>query len=126
MGCGCRGESGLASSAVARTPSFGRRLGTRIRARRTALGWSQATLAEAVGVGGNYVGILERGVKLPTLDTLVAIAKALKCSPAELLDDRPAKDPWVDEVVAVAATVPRARRELVLAVLKTLASHAAG
>lgn len=107
---------------MARPRSFGARLGARIRARRKAKGWSQATLAEAVGVGANYIGILERGVKLPTLDTLVALAKALGASPADMLDDARAKDPWVDEVVTVAATVPKGRRELVLAVLKAMAS----
>lgn len=73
-------------------------------------------------MGANYVGILERGQKLPTLDTLVALAKALGCGPAELLDDGQTKDPWVDELVTVAATVPKARRELALAVLKAMAT----
>lgn len=108
--------------AVAGRRSFGERLGARVRARRGAKGWSQAELAEAVGVGANYVGILERGQKLPTLDTLVALAKALGCSPAELLDDGATRDPWADEVLAVAASVPKARRDLVLAVLRALAS----
>lgn len=113
--------------AVARPRSFGVRLGARIRAKRTAKGWSQAQLAEAVGVGANYVGILERGVKLPTLDTLIKLAKALGCSPAELLGDtRAAKDPWLDEVAAVAASVPKARRELALAVLKVMTMNATG
>lgn len=110
---------------MARPRSFGARLGARIRARRTAKGWSQAALAEKVGVGANYVGILERGQKLPTLDTLLSLAKALGCGPAELLDDgQSARDPWVDEVVTVAATVPKARRELALAVLKAMATAA--
>lgn len=112
---------------MARPRSFGARLGARIRARRTAKGWSQAELAEAAGVGANYVGILERGVKLPTLDTLVSLAKALGVSVADLLDDsRGVKDPWLDELVAVAASVPKGRRELVLAVLKAMAAQATG
>ena len=111
---------------MARPRSFGARLGARIRARREAKGWTQAHLAEKVGVGPNYIGILERGQKLPTLDTLVRLAKALGCSPAELLDDTRAKDPWVDELAAVAATVPKGRRELVLAVLKAMATAASG
>ncbi len=111
---------------MARPRSFSVRLGSRIRARRKAKGWSQAELAEAVGVGANYIGILERGQKLPTLDTLVAVAKALGCSPAELLDEVQAKDPWLDEVIAVAGSVPKARREIVLAVLRAMASQPTG
>ena len=37
---------------------------------------------------------------------------------------RSSKDPWVDEVLTVAATVPKGRRELALAVLKTMATAA--
>jgi transcriptional regulator with XRE-family HTH domain len=111
---------------VARPRSFSVRLGSRIRARRKARGWSQAELAEAVGVGANYIGILERGQKLPTLNTLVAAAKALGCSPAELLDDARAKDPWLDEAMTIVASVPKARRELALAVLKAMASNSTG
>nr|MBK7068040.1 hypothetical protein [Deltaproteobacteria bacterium] len=62
--------------------------------------------------------------KIAAIDTLFAIAKALGCSPAELLDDAHSKDPWVDEVLTVAATVPKGRRELALAVLKTMATAA--
>ena len=80
--------------------SFGARLGARIRARRTAKGLSQAALAESADVSANYIGVLERGVKLPTLDTLVALAKVLGCSAAELLDDPRAKDSWLDELVS--------------------------
>ena len=112
---------------VARSRSFGARLGARIRARRNAKGWSQATLAETVGVGANYVGVLERGAKLPTIETLVAVAAALGCSPAVLLDDGAATaDPWMAEIVTVAATVPKPRRELVLAVMKAMTSPGSG
>lgn len=90
-----------------------------------AAGLSQAALAEKVGVTPNYVGILERGEKLPTLDTLVALAKALGVNAGELLDDTRG-DAWLDEVIAVAASVPKGRRELVLAVLKAMATPAGG
>jgi transcriptional regulator with XRE-family HTH domain len=115
-------RSGLLSAPWQAVAALAKKLGARVRARRGVKGWSQAELAEAVGVGANYVGILERGQKLPTLDTLAAFAKALGCSPAELLDDGVARDPWADEVLAVASSVPKARRDLVLAVLRTLAS----
>lgn len=75
----------------------------------------------------NYVGLLERGLKLPTLDTLLALAKALGVGVAELLDDsRGHNDAWLDEVLAVATSVPKGRRELVLALLKVLAAQPSG
>jgi len=102
--------------------SFGARLGSRIRARREALGISQAALAERVGVFANYVGVLERGLKLPTLDTLVKIGTALRVSAGEILGERAVKDDWIDEVVAVAATVPKTMRPTALAVLRAVAT----
>lgn len=102
--------------------SFGARLGARLRARREALGLTQAALAERAGVTSNYVGVLERGLKLPTLDTLITLAKSLEISPAELLGDVGVKDRWVDDVLAVASSVPESRRDLALAVLKTIAT----
>ena len=70
----------------------------------------------------NYIGVLERGLKLPTLDTLVLIAKALDMSPAELLGDVRPKDPWLDDVLAVGSAIPEARRAIALAVLKCVAT----
>jgi transcriptional regulator with XRE-family HTH domain len=102
--------------------SFGVRLGARIRARREALGLSQAALAEKVGITPNYVSNLERGLKLPTLDTLVAIAKAINVPSSELLGESRA-DPWLEDVVTVAVTVPKALRPVALAVLKAMATQ---
>lgn len=107
---------------MGRPRGFGARLGARIRARREALGLTQAKLAEKVGCTSNYVGVLERGLKLPTLDTLVRVAKALEMSPAELLGDLRPKDVWVDELLAVATSIPESRRALALAVLKVIAT----
>jgi transcriptional regulator with XRE-family HTH domain len=106
--------------------SFGARLGARLRAQREALGWTQARLAEKTGVTSNYIGVLERGLKLPTLDTLVLLAKALDMSPAALLGDVRPRDQWLDDVLAVASTIPESRRGLALAVLKALATWKSG
>lgn len=102
--------------------SFGVRLGARLRARREALGWSQAELAEKVGISANYVGVLERGLKLPTLDTLVVLARRLGVPVSELLGEV-RSDPWIEEVVTVAATMPRPLRAVALAVLRAMAAQ---
>jgi transcriptional regulator with XRE-family HTH domain len=70
----------------------------------------------------NYVGVLERGEKLPTLETLVVIARRLGVGVAELVGDEAKTDPWVDEVVAVASSVPKGSRNLALAVLRAVAT----
>ena len=101
--------------------SFGARLGGRIRALRGAKGWSQAELAEAVGVTSNYIGVLERGQKLPTLETLVAIAKALGVAPGERLGAGE-QDGFLDDLVTLGKAVPASRRQLVLDVLRAIAT----
>lgn len=103
--------------------SFGARLGARLRAQREARGYTQAKLAERVGVSPNYLGVLERGVKLPTLDTLILVAKALEVSPAELLGDVRPQDPWVEDVLVVACSMPESRRGLALEILRVIATH---
>lgn len=99
-------------------------LGARVRARREARGWSQAHLAEVVDLTPTYLGTLERGEALPTVQTLVALAKALGAQPAELLGDVQHKDRSLDEVIAVAVTVPASARPLVLALVRSVAEHA--
>jgi transcriptional regulator with XRE-family HTH domain len=104
-------------------PSFAAKLGARLRARREARGYTQAELADKVGVSPNYFGVLERGLKLPTLDTLILIAEALEVSPAELLGDVSEQDPWVDDLLVVSATIPEDRRAIAIAILRTIATH---
>lgn len=105
--------------------SLGKEIGERIRAHRRALAWSQARLAEAVGITPNYVGLLERGEKLPTLETLVAVAAALGTSASALLDgEQLARDGWQDDVAALAAAAPVASRPAVLAILRALVASA--
>ena len=103
---------------------LGATLGTRIRERREALGWSQAELAEAAGVTPNYVGVLERGEKLPALETLAAVAEAMRVSMGALLSDE-TPDAWADSTAALIRVVPVEHRGLVIAFLKAVGSNAA-
>jgi len=102
--------------------SFGQQLGERMRAQREARGLSQAKAAELAGATPNFIGLIERGQKLPTIDTLVRIARALKVEPGELLGASQVSDDWVDQVLAVASTVPKPLRPIALAVLKAVAA----
>ena len=55
-------------------------MGRRIREGRRALGWTQAQLAERIGVSCAFVGHLERGEKLPSLETVARLSLALNTS----------------------------------------------
>lgn len=101
--------------------SLAQRIGARIRARREARGLSQAKLAELVDVTPNFIGMLERGEKMPTVARLVAMAEVLGTKPGALLGDEAPADPWLDEVTAVASSMPAKMRPVTLAVLRAIA-----
>ena len=52
-------------------------MGNRIRSRRQQLGKTQKEVAEAINVAASYYSNIERGIRVPSVDTLVAIANYL-------------------------------------------------
>lgn len=62
-----------------------KKFGQHIRELRTARGLTQEMLAEKIAVDRSYMGFLERGERNPSLTIIIEIAKALKVSPADLL-----------------------------------------
>ena len=59
----------------------------RICAARKAKGLTQEELAARADISPTHVGVIERGLKTPNLDTFVAIANALEVSADYLLQD---------------------------------------
>jgi transcriptional regulator with XRE-family HTH domain len=51
--------------------------GRRVRALRETHGWSQERLGKAAGLGGKYIGIIERGEKTASFEAIERIARAL-------------------------------------------------
>lgn len=66
-------------------------IGMQIRRFRSLHGWSQATLAEQAGLSPTYIGMLERGEKLPKLETLFRLAELLGATVSDLLSENDAK-----------------------------------
>jgi transcriptional regulator with XRE-family HTH domain len=64
-------------------------LGRRIRAARTALGFSQEQLAYESSIDRSYIGGVERGERNITFNVLCKIAAALRCDIATLTKDLP-------------------------------------
>ncbi len=65
-------------------------LGKRIRAARNSCQLTQAELAEKVGVSVSFIGHIERGTRIVSLDTFTRICQALEASPNALLGMLPA------------------------------------
>ena len=51
---------------------------------RRQRGMSQMELAEMSNVSHGYISELENNLKMPTIDIICKLAKALKCRPEEL------------------------------------------
>ena len=62
-------------------------LGLRVRKVRLLRGLTQEQLAERADVVNSYSGVIERGEKKASINTLVKIANALNCSVDYLLGD---------------------------------------
>jgi transcriptional regulator with XRE-family HTH domain len=62
-----------------------RRFGDALRAERTARKMSQERLALSSGISPTYVGEVERGEKMASLEIILRLAKAMHLSAAELL-----------------------------------------
>lgn len=64
-------------------------LGAKIKRLRREAGITQAVLSERTGLFKTHISRIECGIANPTLDAIVAIAKALEIDPGLLLRDPP-------------------------------------
>ena len=62
-------------------------IGKNLRKYRKAKHLSQEELGEMTNLSGNYIGMLERGKKVPALETFIELANALGVSADTLLCD---------------------------------------
>jgi transcriptional regulator with XRE-family HTH domain len=58
---------------------------------REAKNWSRQTLAQKAGLHQTYIGMIERGLSNPSLDTASAIAEALEIPFAKLVAETEAE-----------------------------------
>jgi transcriptional regulator with XRE-family HTH domain len=69
------------------------RIGLRVRALRRSRGLTQAELAERAERSNEAISGLERGKYVPSLDTAVAVARALNVPLAELVGEQSTDSP---------------------------------
>jgi transcriptional regulator with XRE-family HTH domain len=59
-----------------------------LRLLRRERGWSQEKLGQKVGISTNYVGMIERQERSPTIKVIEKIAAAFEVDPVELLKEK--------------------------------------
>ncbi|MBU5625731.1 helix-turn-helix domain-containing protein [Oscillibacter sp. MSJ-2] len=62
-------------------------LGKKLKSYRAKRGWSGADCAERIGISSRYLSDIERGDKVPTLETFVLILNTLQASADDVLQD---------------------------------------
>ena len=63
------------------------RFGPALRKARIEKGLTQEQLADASGLHRTEISLLERNLRKPLLETIVALCRGLGITPAELLDE---------------------------------------
>lgn len=98
-------------------------LGKRILQLRKEAGLTQETLAERLNLHGSYVGLLERGQKTPSLETLSRIAAFFHLDLVDLLTDESAGRPAearIKRIVDLLQKVPRKDLDKLYRVLRLI------
>jgi len=60
-------------------------LGSRVRRARREAGITQEDLAYKVGISRAYMGFIEQGRNVPSLEVLTKIARVLRASPSDFI-----------------------------------------
>ncbi len=64
-----------------------KKVGLRVKQRREALGLTQEEFAEKIGVGSNYISLIERGESFPRYEVLIALLNGLETSADFIFQD---------------------------------------
>lgn len=101
-------------------------VGKNIRKYRLEKKIMQETLAEMCDLSANYIGMVERGEKTPSLSTLVSIANALGVTADMLLSDvvNQSYDVKTSLLIDKIASLPKVEQERIFDVIDTLIAHA--
>lgn len=99
-----------------------RAVGQRIRAAREKKGLTQEELAALVDISPTHVSVIERGTKIPRMDTFVAIANVLEVSADSLLVDvvDRAAEGAASELSCLLEELPREEKVRVLKVVAAM------
>ena len=100
----------------------GKAVGRRIKEAREKRHLTQEELAARIDISPTHVSVIERGTKIPRLDTFVAIANALEVSGDALLLDvvDHAAESQASDLSAALECLPWEEKRRILKVVRTL------
>lgn len=100
-------------------------LGQKIKKERIRQKLTQEKLAELSSVTPSYIGIIERGDKKLSIETLIKIATALNASIDYLLSDslQISSDTRLNELLPIVKDLNNSEMDLIITVVNDIASH---
>lgn len=100
-------------------------IGKNLRKYRLEKKLRQEDLAERAGLSTNYIGMVERGEKIPSLETFITILNVLEVSADMVLSDVLVKGYQVKNSILAEriGTLSKDERERIYAVINTLIQH---
>ena len=100
-------------------------VGFRIKTIREKRGLTQEDLAALIDISPTHISVIERGLKIPRLDTFIAIANVLEVSADTLLVDvvEHATASIATELSASITDLPHTQQRKILKVVKILAEE---
>lgn len=101
-------------------------IGKNLRKFRTEKRIMQETLAEKANLSSNYIGMIERGEKIPSLTSLIRLANALDVSADMLLCDVLTASYEVKPSIQLEriSALPKKEQDRIYAVIETMIEHA--
>ena len=100
-------------------------IGKNLRKYRLEKKLRQEDLADRAGLSTNYIGMVERGEKIPSLETFITILNVLEVSADMVLSDVLVKGYQVKNSMLAerVGTLSKKERERIYAVIDTLIQH---
>ena len=97
-------------------------IGFNIRDARRQKGWTQEQFAEKLGLSVSYIGLIERGVKLPKFETFIKMINLLDAS-ADVILSRVTNIGYTirtSEYLDKISKLPKAEQERIFEILEVL------
>lgn len=99
-------------------------IGKKIKELRKCKRFTQSELAWKIGLSPNYIGLIERGKKKPSLDTLLKIAEVFEVSPSVFFEDfkyqLPEEDVLIKKISSILKESSEEEKKVIYQIVKSI------